>query len=66
MEFALSGIFTLVGFGLLILYIYTFVLLWRDKQFGDPVKLIGTVLFVTVFPASWIYLIYRMFRNKEK
>lgn len=66
MEFALSIIFTWLFFGMLALYVYSFFLLWGDKQFGDPVKLIGTVLFLTVFPASWVYLIYRMFRKKEK
>ena len=66
MEFVLSVMFTLIGFGLLGLYIYSFILLWGDERFGDPVKLIVCVLFFVAFPASWIYLIYRMFRKKEQ
>ncbi|KKM99826.1 hypothetical protein LCGC14_1143930 [marine sediment metagenome] len=63
MDLLLSLIFTVVGFGLIILYIYSFVLLWTDKQFEDLIKILGTVLFL-VFPvASWVYLFYRMFRS---
>lgn len=63
MDLLLSLIITFAGFGLIALYIYSFVLLWTDKQFEDLIKILGTVLFL-VFPvASWVYLIYRMFRS---
>lgn len=62
MELLLSLIFTVVGFGLLILYIYSFILLWRDEKFEDLIKILGTVLFLAFPVASWVYLIYRMFR----
>lgn len=63
MDLFVSGIFTLVGFALIILYVYAFVLLWRDEKFSDAIKLAGTLLFIVVGPATWIYLIYRVFRN---
>ncbi len=63
MDLLLSLIITVAGFGLLILYIYSFVLLWGDEKFEDLIKILGTVLFL-VFPvASWVYLLYRMFRS---
>lgn len=59
MDLILSFIITFVGFGLIALYIYSFVLLWGDENFEDLIKILGTVLFL-VFPvASWVYLIYR-------
>jgi len=63
MDFILSGIVTLVFVVLFILYVYAFILLWKDEKFEDLVKILGTVLFLAFWPAAWVYLIYRMFRN---
>ena len=63
MDLLLSLIITFAGFGLLILYIYSFVLLWKDEKFEDLVKILGTVLFLAFPVASWVYLLYRMFRS---
>lgn len=63
MDLILSLIFTLVGAGLIVLYIYSFILLWRDEKFEDLVKILGTVLFLAFPVASWVYLIYRWCRS---
>lgn len=63
MDLLLSLIITFAGFGLLILYVFSFVLLWKDKKFEDLIKISGTVLFLAFPVASWVYLIYRMFRS---
>ena len=63
MDLILSGIFTLVGIGLIVLHIYSFILLWRDEKFEDLVKILGTVLFLVFWPAAWVYLIYRWSRS---
>jgi len=63
MDLLLSVIITSVGFGLFVLYVYAFILLWKDEKFEDLIKILGTVLFFVFWPAAWIYLIYRMFRS---
>ncbi len=63
MDLILSLTFTLVGIALLVLYIYSFVLLWNDEKFEDPIKILGTVLFLAFPVASWVYLIYRWCRS---
>ena len=62
MELLLSLIFTVLGLALIILYVYSFIFLWRDEKFEDLIKILGTVLFLAFPIASWVYLIYRMFR----
>ena len=65
MELLFSGLFTLVGFALFGLWVYSFVLLWGDEKLKgqDMIKILGTVLFLAFWPAAWVYLIYRMFRS---
>ena len=65
MDLLLSLIITAVGFGLLALYIYSFILLWNDKKFEDLIKILGTVLFLAFPVASWVYLLYRLFRSQD-
>lgn len=63
MDLILSGTFTLLGLALIVLYIYSFILLWKDENFEDLIKILGTILFLAFPLASWVYLIYRWCRS---
>lgn len=53
----------LIGIIFIFFYIYSFVLLWTDKKFDDLIKLLGTILFLVIPISSWVYLLYKMYRD---